>query len=140
MVVVRYLEVLGNALLALESDTSPLYEWLSVWQSIQRGMRCRVGIYVVDELIQLTAGSDAQIIVNSYWTEDLRLCHTREVSVTQLLIEIIVAPICKSDPALDIQTDIIFAGIDGAKFLDYIESIVIGRNLRFNMPHVTTCQ
>ena len=46
----------------------------------------------------------------------------REVSVTQLPIEIIVALIGKSHPTFDLQTDIIFVGNIGAKvnkFLDY---------------------
>ena len=56
----------------------------------------------------------------------------------QLLSATIVAPVGKSDPALDIQTEIIFCGKGGAKinkFLDYIESKVIGRNLSSNTPY-----
>ena len=58
-------------------------------------------------------------------------------------IETIVAPLGKSDPALDLQADIIFGGIGGAKinrFLDYIESIVNGLNLRSKMQHASTCR
>ena len=48
----------------------------------------------------------------------------REVSATQLPIEIIAVSVGKSDPALDLQTGISFDGNEGAKinkFLDYIE-------------------
>ena len=41
---------------------------------------------------------------------------------------------------LDLQTDIIFGGNDRAKinkFLDYIESITMGRNLTFNKSNRT---
>ena len=58
---------------------------------------------------------------------------TREVCVTQLPTETIVAPVANSDPSLDLQADIIFGGNGRAKinkFLDYIKSI--GRNLRIN--------
>ena len=47
----------------------------------------------------------------------------------------IVAPIGKSDPAFDLQSDIIFGGIGGAKMNKFL-----GRNLKINTPHVTTCQ
>ena len=55
----------------------------------------------------------------------------REVSINQLPIETIVTPVDKSDPAFDLQTDIIFGGKGGPninKFLNCIKSIVIGRN------------
>ena len=67
----------------------------------------------------------------------------REVSTTQLPIESIVAPVGKGDPALDLQTDIIFNGNGRAKinkFLNYSKSIVIGRKLRIRMLHVFTCR
>ena len=52
--------------------------------------------------------------------------------VTQLPIETIVVLVGKSNPAFDLQADSIF-GYNGGdkenKFLDYIRSIVIGRNL-----------
>ena len=50
---------------------------------------------------------------------------------------------CWNDSAFDLQTDIIVGGNDGAKinkFLDCIKNIVIGRNLRINTPHVSTCR
>ena len=67
----------------------------------------------------------------------------REVSVTQLPIENIVARVGKSDLEFDLQTDIILGGNDGAKVnkcLDCIKSTVIGRNMRINMPHASTCR
>ena len=51
-------------------------------------------------------------------------------------IETIIAPVGKSDPSFDLQTDIIFGGNGGAKmnkFLDCVKNIVIGRNPRINM-------
>ena len=63
---------------------------------------------------------------------------------TQLHIETIVAPVGKSDPASDLQTDILFGGNGGAKinkFLDYVKSTVIGRSItntlfcRHLLPH-----
>ena len=56
-------------------------------------------------------------------------------------IETIVATFGKSDPAFDLQADIIFSGNGRAKsnkFLDYIKSIVIGCNLRINTLHGST--
>ena len=53
-------------------------------------------------------------------------------------IETIVAPVDMSDPAFDLQTEIIFGGKDGPKinkFLDSIKSIVVGSNLSNNSPH-----
>ena len=70
------------------------------------------------------------------------LCE-RGLSATHLPIETIVAPVGKSDPALDLQTDIIVGDNVGAKinkFLDQIESTVIGRKLGFRAPHVSMCQ
>ena len=64
---------------------------------------------------------------------------TREISVTQLPIETIVALAGKSNPTFDLQTDIFFGGNGGAKlkkFLDCLKSIVIGRNLIIDTPHV----
>ena len=58
---------------------------------------------------------------------------------TQLHTEIIIASVGRSDPALSIPTDIIFGSNGGAKinrFPDYIENIVIGRNLRSNTKHL----
>ena len=43
------------------------------------------------------------------WSECF-LCSTREVSTTNLPIETIVTAVGKSDPPLDLQTDIIFDG------------------------------
>ena len=60
----------------------------------------------------------------------------------QLPIETIVAPVGKSDSTFDLQTDIISGGNGGAKinkFLDCIKSIVIGRNMRINMPPISIC-
>ena len=64
----------------------------------------------------------------------------REISVTQLPIETTVAPVGKSNPTFDLQTDITFGGNSGAKvsmFLDSFKSIVIGRNLRIDTPGST---
>ena len=64
--------------------------------------------------------------------EDAR---TREVSITQLLIETIISPVGKSDPSFDLQAEIIFGGNGGAminKFLDCVKSIVIDRNPRIS--------
>ena len=75
------------------------------------------------------------------WNErlvDYWFCSTREVSANQLPIETIVAPVGKNEPALDLQTDISFG--DNGEAFDYIKSIVIGRNLRINMPHGSTCR
>ena len=50
-------------------------------------------------------------------------------------IETIIAPVGKSDPSFDLQTDIIFGGNGGAKinkFLDRVKSIVIDRNPRMS--------
>ena len=63
----------------------------------------------------------------------------REVSATQLPIAIIVAAVDKSDPAFDLQTDIIFGGNGGAK-INNTKSIFIGRNRRINTPHISTCR
>ena len=55
-----------------------------------------------------------------------------EVSITQLTIEIMVAPVGKSDPAFGLHSEITFGGKGGAniiKFLDCIKSAVIGSNL-----------
>ena len=60
-------------------------------------------------------------------------CRTREVSITQLPIETIVTPVGKSDPAFDLQADIIFGGNGGAMintFLDFIKSIVIRESIK----------
>ena len=60
-----------------------------------------------------------------------------------MAIETIVETVGKTDPAFDLQSDIIFGGNGRAKinkFLDCIKSIVIGRNLRINMPHDSTCR
>ena len=58
-------------------------------------------------------------------------------------IEIKVAPVGKNDPTLDLQTKNIF-GVNGEakinKFLDYIEILVIGRNMECNTPNVRTCR
>ena len=35
------------------------------------GISLNRSLYVIEELIQLTVGSDAEIIANSHWTEDL---------------------------------------------------------------------
>ena len=62
----------------------------------------------------------------------------REVSVTQLPIETIVAPVDKSVPTFDLQTDIIFGVNGGAKvnkFIYYIKSIVIGHNPKINTKY-----
>ena len=80
--------------------------------------------------------------------EDERLveysfCRTREFSATQLPIEIIVAPLDKSDPAVDLQTAIYFGCNSEAEinsFFDYIGSKDNGLKLRSNKPHVSTCR
>ena len=38
-----------------------------------------------------------------------------EVTITQLHIETIIAPVGKSDPSFDLQADIFFGGNGGAK-------------------------
>ena len=45
----------------------------------------------------------------------------REVSITQLPIEAIIAPVDKSDPSFDLQADIIFGGNGGAKINKFLE-------------------
>ena len=52
------------------------------------------------------------------------LRRTREVSITQLPIETMIAPVGKSGSTFDLQTDIIFGGNGGAKvnkFLDFLK-------------------
>ena len=74
---------------------------------------------------------------------DYYFCCTKEISATKLPIETIVEPVSKDDIALDLENDIIFdcnGGVKINKFLDYIESIVIGHNLRFTMMQVYTCR
>ena len=71
---------------------------------------------------------------------EYKFCHSREVSVTQSVVETIVAPVGKSDLAFDLQTDIIFGGNGKGKINKFIDSVVIGRNLRINKPHVCTCR
>ena len=58
------------------------------------------------------------------------------VSVTQLQMETIVAPVGKSGFTFDLQTDIIFGGNGEAKVNNFLDCI--GRNPRINMPHVST--
>ena len=56
-------------------------------------------------------------------------------------MENIVVPVDKSDPSFVLQTDFILGGNGRAKintFLDYIEVIIIGFNLRSNTPQVFT--
>ena len=53
----------------------------------------------------------------------------RIIRTTQLPIKTIVTPVGKSDPKLDLQTDII-ANINN--FIDHIESVVIGHKLGCN--------
>ena len=50
----------------------------------------------------------------------------REFPATQLLIETIVAPVGKSDPAFDLETDIIFGGNGGANIKN---SLIISKVL-----------
>ena len=67
----------------------------------------------------------------------------REFFAIQLPTEIIVAPLDKSDPALDLQTAIYFGCNSKAEinsFFDYIGSKDNGLNLRSNKPHVSCCR
>ena len=57
-----------------------------------------------------------------------------------MLIESIIAPVGKSNPSFDLQTDIIFGGNGGAKInkiLDCVKSIVIGRCIRESIHRTT---
>ena len=61
----------------------------------------------------------------------------RDPSATQLPMKAIVVPVGKSNSVLDLQTVIIFGNNGGVKinkYLDHIESLVIGRNLKSNTP------
>ena len=56
---------------------------------------------------------------------EYQFCRTKEVSVTQLPIETIIATVDKSDLKFHLQTDVIFGGNGGAKvnkFLDCVKS------------------
>ena len=69
------------------------------------------------------------------------LCAIKKLGENDRLVEVpietIVAPVGKSDPVLDLKIDIIFCGnVKKNKLLNYIESVVISRNLGFNKPHV----
>ena len=46
-----------------------------------------------------------------------------EVSIIQLPIETVVAPVGKSDSTFDLQTDIFFGGNGGAKINKFLKSI-----------------
>ena len=48
-----------------------------------------------------------------------KFCHTREVSVTLLPIETIVAAVGKSDPVFDLQADIMFGGYELRKIFKF---------------------
>ena len=93
--------------------------------------QCQIGSMPLSHKAARVGWASFRVLVMSY---ERGLCYS---------IETIVAPVGKSDPVFDLQTNIIFGGNVGAKinkYLDCIKSIVIGRNLRINTPHVFTCR
>lgn len=67
----------------------------------------------------------------------------REISATQLLTQILVTPIGKTNSLFDLQIILTFAGNDGIKanrLIHNVERTVVDRNLGTDTPHVLICR